>query len=73
MRLIDDAGILWHRLWSVRLSLVAGVASGLDAGWQAWVLGQPPYIAIITSLISFGAAGARIVAQPKLPGKDCDG
>jgi hypothetical protein len=71
-RLIDDAGRVWHRLWSVRLSLLAGLASAADAGWEAHVNGQPRLVSIATCLISFGAAAARIVAQPGLQG-DVDG
>lgn len=65
MQLIDDAGKVWHRLWSVRLSLAAGVASAADAGWQAHATGSTPVVSLASSLISFGAAAARIVAQPK--------
>lgn len=63
--LIDDAGKVWHRFWSVRLSLLAAIASALDAGWEAYVTGEPPLIALLTLGISLGAAIARIVAQPR--------
>ena len=66
MQLIDDAGKVWHRLWSVRLSLLAAVASAADAGWQAYITGQPRLVSIITFGISLGAAVSRVVAQPKL-------
>jgi len=65
MMLIEDAGKLWHRLWSVRLSAAAVLASAFDAGWQVHVTGQPPYLALATSAISAGAGFARLVAQPK--------
>jgi hypothetical protein len=66
MQLIDDAGQLWHKFWSVRLSAVAVVASAVDAGWQVHVTGQPPYMALATAAISVGAGFSRVVAQPKL-------
>jgi hypothetical protein len=66
MELIEDAGKVWHRLWSVRLSLLAAVASAGDAGWQAFVSGSPRVISLCTFGISLGAAVARIVAQPKV-------
>lgn len=66
MRLIDDAGQLWHRLWSVRLSAIAVVASAVDAGWQVHVTGQAPLLALGTAAISAGAGFSRLVAQPKL-------
>lgn len=66
MRLIDDAGKVWHKLWSVRLSAVAVLASAFDAGWQVHVTGQPPYLALATAAISAFAGFSRLVAQPKL-------
>jgi hypothetical protein len=66
MQLIDDAGKVWHRLWSVRLSAVAVLASAIDAGWQVHVTGQPPLLALGTAAISAGAGFSRLVAQPKL-------
>jgi hypothetical protein len=66
MQLIDDAGKVWHRLWSVRLSAVAVVASAVDAGWQVHVTGQPPILALVTAGISASAGFSRLVAQPKL-------
>jgi hypothetical protein len=68
MTLIDNAGQVWHRLWSVRLSLLSAVASAADAGWQAYITGQPRVVSIITFGISLGAAVSRVVAQPKLQG-----
>lgn len=64
--LIDNAGSVWHRLWSVRLSIVAVIASAADAGWQVHVTGQPPLLALGTAAISAGAGFSRLVAQPKL-------
>lgn len=69
MQLIDDASKVWHRLWSVRLSAVAVVASAIDAGWQVHVTGQPPYMALATAAISAGAGFSRLVAQPKVRAK----
>jgi hypothetical protein len=68
VQLIDDASKVWHRLWSVRLSAIAVVASAFDAGWEVHVTGQPPILALATAAISAGAGFARLVAQPKLHG-----
>lgn len=65
MKFIDDAGKVWHRLWSVRLAALAVLVSAVDAGWQVHVTGQPPYLALATAGISAGAGFARLVAQPK--------
>lgn len=70
MQLIDDAGKLWHKFWSIRLSVVAVIAAAVDAGWQVHVTGQPPYLALATAAISAGAGFSRLVAQPKAR---CDG
>jgi hypothetical protein len=50
MQLIDDAGKVWHRFWSVRLSDRSPVCLGRDAGWQVHVTGQPPVLALVTAL-----------------------
>lgn len=65
MKLIENWKRLWLRLWSVRLALLAGILSGLEAGFQYWTFGGG-WIAGASCLISFGAAFARIVAQPAL-------
>lgn len=65
MRLIDGVGQCWHRFYSVRFSALAVIVSAVDAGWQVHVTGQPPYLALATSVISAGAGFARLVAQPK--------
>lgn len=70
MRLIDNAGQLWHKFWSLRLSFAAG-ASGLYAGWEAHVHGQPVWACLLTSGLAFLAGFSRIVAQPKAHG-NCD-
>lgn len=66
VKFIEDAGDLWHRLWSVRLAIGAAVASGIEAGYNAYVMGVSPTMALIACGISLAAAVARIVAQPSL-------
>lgn len=70
MKLIDDAGKVWHRLWSVRLAGLSVLLSAVDAGWQVHVTGQPPVLALVTAGISAGAGFSRLVAQPKLRERD---
>ena len=65
MQLIDDWKKLAPRLWSVRLSLLAALASGIEAGISLY-LDQRPWAAIVAGLVSVGAAIARLIAQPKL-------
>lgn len=70
VKLIEDAGDIWHRLWSVRLAIGAAVASGIEAGYNAYVMGVSPAMALIACGISLAAAVARIVAQPSISGDE---
>lgn len=70
MKWIDNAGQLWHKLWSLRLSFAAGFAA-LYAGWEAHVYGQPVWACCLTAALAFGAGISRMVAQPKATGA-CD-
>lgn len=72
MKWIDNAGQLWHKLWSLRLSAAAGLSS-LYAGWEAHVYGQPAWACLLTAGLAFAAAFSRVVAQPKATGTACDG
>ena len=64
-QLIEDWKRKAPRLWSVRLSIMAAFASGVEAGISL-ALDQRPWAAIIAGCVSIGAALARLVAQPKL-------
>lgn len=66
MRLIDDAGRLWHRFWSVRFNLLSIALQAVYAAWQAWVTGNPPWVVLVTIILSAGSLVSRLVAQPKL-------
>lgn len=63
---VDDAGKVWHKLWSVRLMLLCGLVEAADSGYEVWVTGQPPWQALVASALAFAAAFARVVRQPKL-------
>lgn len=64
-QLIEDWKKKAPRLWSVRLSIVAALASGVEAGISL-ALDQRPWAAIVAGLVSVGAAISRLIAQPKL-------
>lgn len=66
MQLIEDWKKQFPKLWSVRLSLLAGVMSSAEAGIDLWLTGKPALIAILAALVAFGAAFARVVSQPDL-------
>lgn len=64
MRLIDDAGQLWHRLWSVRLSLLAAALSALAAG-LAMFQTTNLLVVILAIVVNLAAGLARLIPQPK--------
>jgi hypothetical protein len=66
MQFIDDWKRQFPKLWSVRLSLLAGLAGAVESGYQIYLTGQPPLIALSATLLSLAAAIARIIAQPSL-------
>lgn len=68
MTFIDDWKRQFPKLWSVRLALLAGLASAVESGYQIYLTGQPPLIALSATLLSLGAAIARIIAQPSVTG-----
>lgn len=59
MKLIEDAGQVWHKLWSVRLAIAAALVSAAQAAWDAHESGQTR----IGTLIAFGLAAAGGVAR----------
>ncbi len=66
MQLIEDWKKQFPKLWSVRLSLLAGLLSSAEAGVDVWLTGKPSIIAIVAALVAFGATVARVIAQPDL-------
>lgn len=66
MQLIEDWKTKFPKLWSVRLSILAGVLSSAEAGVEIWLTGKPAMVALLVALVSFGAAFSRIVSQPNL-------
>lgn len=68
MNLIEDWKTQFPKLWSVRLTLLAALASSIEAGVNLYATGTAPILVIAAILTSLGAALARIVAQPKVTG-----
>lgn len=66
MMLLPDWKILIRRAWSVRLSLLAALASAGEAAWQLYLDARPSILIVGTALISLGAAVSRLIAQPKM-------
>lgn len=66
MKFIDNWKRKCPKLWSVRLAVVAGLLSGIEAGFNFYATGSAPIIALMAMILSLSAAFSRIVAQPKL-------
>ena len=70
MKLIPEAW-QWHRLWSVRLALLAGLLSALELVLPLWSdLFRPRVFAILSTVVAFAAAIARVVQQPNVIKRD---
>lgn len=63
MKLIEDAGQVWHKLWSVRFAIASALVSAAQAGWDAHVNGQTNVGALISFGLSAGAGVARVIIQ----------
>lgn len=66
MQFIEDWKRKSPKLWSVRLALLAALASSVEVAFNLYVSGTAPLLVICSAVISIGAAGARIIAQPSL-------
>jgi hypothetical protein len=74
MKWVDEAGLVWHRLWSMRLMILttiyttaAGAWALLPADWQPDLSeGVKALLAGIGVALPAIAAVSRMVAQPKL-------
>ena len=70
MTLIEDAGKVWHRFWSVRLAFLAALLGGADAA-MPFIAPEhaSPCFAVAAAAVSVAAGLARIVAQPRMKGR----
>lgn len=70
MMLIQNWRRKFHRLWSVRLTLIAALLSAIEVAINWWLSGKPPLIVIGAGLFSLCAAIARVISQPRLNDED---
>ena len=68
MKFIDDWKAQFPKLWSVRFALLSGIAGSIETGMNLYATGTAPMLVIAATLTSFGAAIARVVAQPSVTG-----
>lgn len=70
MKIVEGAGVVLSRAWSVRLTALAIVLSGLEtavAMLDAELLGVAPgRFAALAGIVSIAAMVARVVAQPAM-------
>lgn len=64
--LIEDWRRIAPKLWSVRLSILAAVAASAQAGFEYFMAGQKPIIAVVAAVLALGSAVSRIISQPGL-------
>lgn len=67
MTLIDNAGDVLRKAWSIKLSVLSAVFSAAEVALPFFTDFVPPRtMAIIAVFTAAGAAVARLVAQPKI-------
>ena len=67
MTLIDNAGEVLRKAWSIRLSILSAIFSAAEVALPFFTDFVPAHtMAIIAVLTAAGAAMARLIAQPKL-------
>jgi len=67
MRLIDDAGRVLRKAWSVRLAALAALLSAAEVGLPYLLPDWPPRLAAAAaSLVTLAAMVVRFIAQPEI-------
>lgn len=64
LTLIDNWQTVWHKLWSARLSLLAGLLGVAQSSFDYYTSGEPPVVVILMTVTAFSAFVARFIAQP---------
>lgn len=65
MRLIDDFGRVFTKLWSVRLAILAGLLSGVEVILPLFQSDFPRgWFAVASFVVTMASIVARAVAQP---------
>lgn len=68
MKLIEDWKRQFPKLWSVRFSMGAAIASACQVAFDLYSTGTAPKFAIAAAFGSLCAAGSRIILQPSVTG-----
>ena len=67
MTLIENAGEVLRKAWSIRLSLLSAIFSAAEVALPFFTDFVPPHtMAMVAVFTAAGAAAARLVAQPKI-------
>ena len=65
---LDSDAPVWHKLWSVRVSLVGATFTGVWAALPSFQnLLHPWMFAVICVFVSIATVVARLLDQPSLP------
>lgn len=71
MMLIDNAGQVLRKAWSLRLGALAAVLSAAEVGLPYLLPDWPPRVAAAAAaFVTLAAMFARILAQPEIRGND---
>lgn len=66
MEFIDNWKKQFPKLWSVRFSFLAAMASAAQVAFDLYSTGTAPKFAIAAGIGSLCAAGSRIILQPSV-------
>ena len=65
---LDSDAAVWHKLWSVRVSLVGATFTGIWAALPSFQnLLHPAVFAAICVIVSIATVVARLLDQPSIP------
>jgi hypothetical protein len=66
MKLIEDWRTVLRRAWSIRLVLLAALLGGIEVVLPLFSDAAPRHVfALLSIVVSLGAAVARVMAQPR--------
>lgn len=66
MKLIEDWRTVLRRAWSIRLVLLAALLGGIEVVLPLFSDAVPRHVfALLSIVVSLGAAVARVMAQPR--------
>lgn len=71
MKLIDDAGTLWHKLWSVRLAIGGSIISAAETASAVYSADRPIWFPALLFAMCAAMGISRVIAQPNATDGNC--